>query len=612
MCYNIKEIAKLDTKGRIMKVDLLKELYRQCWECRDQDQWWYETYKTTIRRVAERRMTLAQHPLSATEDRDLLDWLIAEKSADGNGISNARLCMISQQNYETLINDDDFLNAATFYMNEPTQEAFERFVFVGGNVIGRINAEPVREGEEKKRATIPHLRFNRFASACNPDLSVIVDNNRFCFLFSTLINRGIINRPTDDQNKDWHSQNLFLTEQLKEALQFDPSEDILVDDGRRNIFVWHLYERYSSSPFQLKKQIVKYGPPGTGKTFVSRREMKDAFLTWKEESGCPIEEDFDSHYLQLQFHPSFGYEDFIEGLRPVQVGTGDEKRTELRLKNGRFKQFCRKAGRWEVDLAQLGIYPDGDENRSYLNESVETLMADVSAHERLLSRGDHWKVIFNAEERFRKRSLSDMLPPYYVLIDEINRAELSRTFGELMFCLEYRGVDGAVSTQYAELNSEKDAMLWLGGEARFFVPTNVYIVGTMNTIDRSVESFDFALRRRFGWKLVEPDAGVLKIYLAQHQKWIGFEDREMLVEYWSRLNEAISNHPSLGPDYRIGHAYLMGLKYSREQLNGKVSNLRRAIWNDAVRPLLEEYLRGVADREAGNPVRQFEKIFGVD
>ena len=600
-----------------MNVELLKELYRQYWECRDQHRWWYDTYNQTVRRVAERRATLAQRPLSATNDRDLLDWLIAEKSSDGNGISNARLCMISQQNYERMIDDGGFLGAATSYMAEPTQEAFESLVSAGGDVIARINAEPAREGEDKKKATRPYERFNRFASACNPNLSVVVDNGRFGFLFSTLINRGIIDHPTDEQNKDWHSRNLFLTEQLKTALQFEPGEAIQVDDGRRNIFVWHLYERYSSSPFQLKKQIVKYGPPGTGKTFISRREMREAFLTWKEESGCPIEEDFDSHYLQLQFHPSFGYEDFIEGLRPVQFKDKDSQgkevtRTELRLKNGKFKEFCRKAGQWEIDLAKLGIHPDGDENRSYLDETVETLIADVSARERLLSRGDHWKIVFDAGERFRKRRLSEMLPPYYVLIDEINRAELSRTFGELMFCLEYRGVQGAVSTQYAELNGAEDAMLQLGGETLFFVPTNVYIVGTMNTIDRSVESFDFALRRRFGWKLVEPDAGVLSNYLAQHQKWIGPDDREKLVEDWRKLNEAISKHPSLGPDYRIGHAYLMGLKYRREQLDGKVSNLRRAVWNDALRPLLEEYLRGITDKESGDPVGQFSKVFGVD
>ena len=544
-----------------MNSDRLKELYRQYWEQRDQFQWWYNDYNNTVGRVVTRRATLGQCPLSATGDRKLLDWLIAEKSADGNGISNARRCMLSQRNYERLIEDNNFLEAATRYMSEPTQDGFERLVSAGRLVIDAINAEPAQAGEEKKRASTPYLRFNRFASACNPKLSVLVDSGRFGFLFSSLLSREIIDQPTVNQDKDWHSRNLFLTEQLTAALQFDPGENIQVDDARRNIFIWHLYERYHSSPFQLKKQIVKYGPPGTGKTFLSRREMQDAFLTWKEESGSPLDDDFDSHYLQLQFHPSFGYEDFIEGLRPVQIQCGSETRTELRLKNGKFKEFCRKAGRWEIDLAELGIHPDGNENRSYLYESVEKLMTDSSAKEKLLAKEDngvhYWKVIFDAEERFQKRKLFEMLPPYYVLIDEINRAELSRTFGELMFCLEYRGVEGAVSTQYAELNGEGDAMLRLGNDALFFVPTNVYIVGTMNTIDRSVESFDFALRRRFAWKLVEPNAGVLTNYLAEHHKWIGEDDRRKLVEYWSKLNEAIKNHPSLGPDYRIGHAYLM-------------------------------------------------------
>lgn len=601
-----------------MNSDRLKELYRQYWEQRDQDQWWYNAYNQTVGRVDRRRATLRQSHLSATDDRELLDWLIAEKSASGNGISNARLCMLSQRNYERLIEDNDFLEAATRYMSEPTQDGFERLVSTGRLVIDAINDEPPQPGEEKKRASTPYLRFNRFASACNPALSVLVDKGRFNFLFSSLINREMIDRPTADQDRDWHSRNLFLTEQLTAALQFDPGENIKVDDARRNIFVWHLYERYHSSPFQLKKQIVKYGPPGTGKTFLSRREMQDAFLTWKEESGSPLDEDFDSHYLQLQFHPSFGYEDFIEGLRPVQIKDKDLQgneitRTELRLKNGKFKEFCRKAGRWEIDLAKLNIHPNRVAEQSYLDEPLKVLMADASAKERLLKAGDHWGAVFDVEERFRECRLSDMLPPYYVLIDEINRAELSRTFGELMFCLEYRGVKGAVSTQYAELNGEVDAMLRLGNDALFFVPTNVYIVGTMNTIDRSVESFDFALRRRFAWKLVEPNAGVLTNYLAEHQKWIGEDDRRKLVEYWSKLNEAIKNHPSLGPDYRIGHAYLMGLKYDRNQLDGKVANLRRAIWKDSLRPLLEEYLRGsYDDRSSENPVDQFAKIFGVD
>ncbi|MFH4238343.1 AAA family ATPase, partial [Acinetobacter baumannii] len=86
------------------------------------------------------------------------------------------------------------------------------------------------------------------------------------------------------------------------------------------------------------------------------------------------------------------------------------------------------------------------------------------------------------------------IPPFFFIIDEINRAELSRVFGELMYCLEYRGVKGSVKTQYANLNTKKTGILELGQTYQFFIPTNIYLIGTMNTIDRSVESFDFALR----------------------------------------------------------------------------------------------------------------------
>ena len=602
-----------------MNVDLIKELYKYYWDNRDQDQWWYNEYQKTVARVIERRTTLAQTPLSATSDKDLLEWLIQENSESGNGISNTGMAMLSHRNYERIVADGDFLAAATDYMKAPTQQGYERLVSAGCQVIDAINAEPAQAGEEKTTARKPYLRFNRFASACNPDLSVVVDNGRFDSLYKTLINCEIIDSPTEGQNKDWHSRNLHLTEQLKAALQFDPGERIEVDNARRNIFVWHLHECFSS-PFQLKKQVVKYGPPGTGKTFVSRREMQIAFLVWKAMSSCRKGEDFNSHYLQLQFHPSFGYEDFIEGLRPVQIKDSKDPevtRTELRLKNGKFKEFCRKAGRWEIDLAELGIHPDGNVNRSYLDEPVEKLMSNDSAKEKLLAKTDnndhYWKVVFDAGERFPKCKLSAMLPPYFVLIDEINRAELSRTFGELMFCLEYRGAQGAVSTQYAELNEKDNAMLRLkDGKALFFVPTNVYIIGTMNTIDRSVESFDFALRRRFAWQHVEPNANVLTNYLAQHQSWIREDARQKLVDNWSKLNEAIKNHPSLGSDYRIGHAYLMGLKYDGAQLEWKVKNLRQAIWDDALRPLLEEYLRGSFNKESENPVDQFAKTFGVD
>src|ERR1039458_4977981 len=82
-----------------------------------------------------------------------------------------------------------------------------------------------------------------------------------------------------------------------------------------------------------------------------------------------------------------------------------------------------------------------------------------------------------------------------------------------MICLEYRGVEGAISTQYAALNTAETGLVSIGGTYKFFIPHNVYIIGTMNTIDRSVESFDLALRRRFRWERIDPDIDALRLHL---------------------------------------------------------------------------------------------------
>ena len=95
-----------------MNVDLIKELYKYYWDNRDQDQWWYNEYQKTVARVIERRATLAQTPLSATSDKDLLEWLIQENSESGNGISNTGMAMLSHRNYERIVADGDFLAAA--------------------------------------------------------------------------------------------------------------------------------------------------------------------------------------------------------------------------------------------------------------------------------------------------------------------------------------------------------------------------------------------------------------------------------------------------------------------------------------------------------------------
>ena len=193
--------------------------------------------------------------------------------------------------------------------------------------------------------------------------------------------------------------------------------------------------------------------------------------------------------MRVQFHPSYGYEDFIEGIRPVGTSEG---RIQLSLRDGIFKHFCRRAAQWEINFVQS----------TGIDISDQTTVGDAYDHCRDLDAA-LWS--FLSDGLPRSDRVIDHLPPYFLIIDEINRAELSRVMGELMFSLEYRGSANKLRTQYSELvKDEHDDSAFLFDRSSstnyFFVPHNLYLYGTMNTIDRSVESFDFALRRRFRWE----------------------------------------------------------------------------------------------------------------
>jgi len=231
----------------------------------------------------------------------------------------------------------------------------------------------------------------------------------------------------------------------------------------------------------------------------------------------------------VQFHPSYDYTDFVEGLRPYKE---EGKEVGFKLKNGVFKSFCSKA---------------------------------LKAYKEDINKDDSGK---------RK---------FVFIIDEINRGELSKIFGELFYSIDpgYRGSVGSVKTQYYNINEPED---FVDSETEsFYIPQNVYIIGTMNDIDRSVESIDFAMRRRFAWIEVKPEDRI--------SMWEGQIDsfKESANTKMESINKIIRENSNLGSHYQIGPAYFLKLK----EYDGNFDML----WQNHLEILLKEYLRGLPESE---------------
>ena len=232
-----------------------------------------------------------------------------------------------------------------------------------------------------------------------------------------------------------------------------------------------------------KGQAILYGPPGTGKTYLAERLAKH--LVAEGDGFVDI----------VQFHPSYSYEDFIQGIRPRSRTEGG---LDYPVVPGRFMEFCAEA-RTREDCCVL-------------------------------------------------------------IIDEINRAHLSRVFGELMYLLEYR--DGTVP---------------LSSGGSLAIPRNVRLIGTMNTADRSIALVDHALRRRFAFIALYPDYEVLQGY--HHGK--GF-DPEGLIGVLREVNQQIGDR-----HYHVGITYFL-----REDLSDQL----RDIWEMEVQPYLDEYFFDQPDK----------------
>jgi 5-methylcytosine-specific restriction protein B len=492
--------------------------------------------------------------------------LISQKD---NGIASSGQSVLSGEDFRLFIADDKFVEALAALIRTPRRDTFDVFRDLWWNF-----------GKGRRP-----LLLNRVLAACTLDVSTTVDEGKFQSVYSWLLDEGLI-APATATADDWYSKNVHLMSSLKEHFQKE-LETNKTNVHLLSIFVWELFV-HMTNPFSLKKQVVRYGPPGTGKTHLAIENAKLRFAMWKAEFDPQGPQQPEEHIEKVQFHPSYGYEDFMEGLRPELVNG----QSRLCLQNGIFKDLCKRAARWELDVWR-------NASRELVEKQWSTLtIGELVLHKEKLCEPE-WKTFLQLDP---KKRVSEAVPPFFLIIDEMNRAELSRVLGELMLCLEYRGISGAVATQYVKLNSADTAVFTTAGGYRFFVPHNVYLIGTMNTIDRSVESFDFALRRRFRWEEVKPDTNVLRYNLEENKRESWLE----LADDLDRLNEAIKGEALLGPDYQIGHAYLMNLAYPPEFTHSQV---RSAVWEDSIAPLIEEYLRGTGKTQ--ELLESFEKAFGI-
>lgn len=359
--------------------------------------------------------------------------------------------------------------------------------------------------------------------------------------------------------------------------------------------------KYITEKIDAHKQIIFTGAPGTGKTHSVREYVKGKNDEYKEKMKSTDKkhediEDIEDIYKFVQFHSSYDYTDFVEGIRPAPKEKNGENMF-VRM-DGTFKAFCRKIVNANIkDLKKHGI-----DNIEALYKIMKESKTDTDAIK---------------ERRKNIAKAISELPMYYFVIDEINRADLSKVFGELMFGLEedYRGVQNRFPTQYHNLptyemgetetnnDSKMDTQsqkvkkvkkLQFAKEIEddcfkngFFVPENLTIIGTMNDIDRSVETFDFALRRRFAW--VEIKANEVMLYSVASINNKSKDEVEDIVKKIQEMNEIISGE---GKKLGLNESYHIGPAYFKNLFDGNGKDNRDTIFNEKIEPILREYTRG--------------------
>ena len=390
-----------------------------------------------------------------------------------------------------------------------------------------------------------------------------------------------------------------------------------------------IYEReiYKAVCARNVKQIIFNGAPGTGKTYGVKKYVEDITKDYKAASRWKI----------IQFHPSYDYTDFVEGIRPVSV-EGEKEMSFVKI-DGEFKKFCRLVvtKRLEAVINTCNIpkiektLGAEDKNlQTAFSYVVEAFRKEKACKELPLDEqtaGGETPVIeqtaggetkLSAEEKKAIEIFNAVNAEYeelyYFIIDEINRADISKVFGELMYAFEYRGITNRIPTQYSQLSTtyykrKEDSKVFspMGFDCfqdGFFIPENVVIIGTMNDIDKSVESFDFAMRRRFQWSSVKVNDEILKSVLSgmlcknEKERSEYYPKISIMIEQINEMNNRIVN---VGREYGLTEDYYIGPSYFKNcDLSVDEKDILKVLEKEfilMVEPTLREYIRGRANKD---------------
>ena len=422
---------------------------------------------------------------------------------------------------------------------------------------------------------------------------------------------------------------LIYREKEPEGIVVEPNPDTK-PTGYRN--------KYSEMLIS-SKNIIFRGAPGTGKSYLAKEIAADIISNGYEDNFAMLSDEQKKQVEFVQFHPSYDYSDFVEGLRPKMNEDGS---MGFELQDGVFKKFVSRArANYEdslktKDMIEQEVSAQGaikeffneinlgvdkfetvkgsefyitsvDDKHIYIsipgNETVNKLTLSMDEVKRLVESGQEFDKVSDITDFFGKQfatqgysydfaiykaimdrkplltktvAKTEELKKYIFIIDEINRGEISKILGELFFAIDpgYRGKSGEVSTQYANMHADPDE--------KFYIPDNVYIIGTMNDIDRSVDSFDFAMRRRFRFIEIKAEERLDMLD--------ALNDEELKMEAIRRmtsLNKEIVKVEDLDENYQIGASYFLKLKTVSFDI----------LWTDYLKPLLQDYVRDMHNEE---------------